>query len=1145
MLLLVYSMCQSRWAILAVCLALLDMAGAAPSIDVWYGGVQEFGRIGTPQPYVNILGSVGGGQPVASASYRVNGGAWRSLGIGPDSMRLHAAGDFNADIPFSQLGPGANSVEIAARDNAGASSSTTVTVYDSSGAIWPLPYTVDWSRAASINSVAQVTDGRWTRSGGSVRPTAAGYDRLIVIGDQGWQDYEVTVPITVHSISPDGYGPPANGPAVGLLVRWPGHFDDGRQPRSGIYPLGAIGLYRWTQQSERFELFGNHGTILAAAPTTERLPLGRTYIFKVRVETSGSAGQYSFKYWPQGTNEPSSWQLTGRQFNDPGRGCMALLTHYVDASFGYVAVGSPGGGSLRVTLAPADAVNAGARWRRTGTDIWHYSGETEPGVPPGDHAVEFSGVSEWVAPPQQQVRVNAGQTTSAQAMYVPQKGSLRVAIGPPDAIVAGAQWRRAGTTAWGDSGNTEPEIPAGEYTVEFKPLEGWAEPFPQTVTVAGGQTTTLSVDYFREVGHLRVELQPPEIAQLGGRWRRAGTLLWGQSGDIERGIPTGEYQVEFAAVPYWHTPSAMHVTITNNTTLSVTASYARQVGSLQVTIEPGIAARGGAKWRRVGTTEWLNSGDIEAEIPAGEYAVEFQDLTGWHKPPELAVEVQEATTGTAVGTYARKVGSLTAAIAPAEVADAGAMWRVVGAMDWLPAGEIRSDLPVGQYSVEYSSLSGWRAPDPQDVVLTETETTVVQGTYVRQRGSLGVIISPPSAVEAGAAWQREGQPEWRAADQPEIGIPVDAYNIAFKPLVNWHTPDPQTVEIRDGETTTIQATYLPHAGYVQVFVDPEAAAAAGASWRMDGGEWQVNGTTVDGVTVGEHSIEFADLDGYDAPASQVVVVDLDRTTFATGTYALVPMPMAADLEVVVCHETPTPIQLSAEDPADLPLTFSIASPPQHGSIEAFDAIGGTLSYTPAAGYSGSDAFTFAADNGRQADKAVVHLSVSGPLSSTSAPACAAAPVENAEPSPNSPDPADGATDASENDNDADSDSDDDGDIPGAALFTLTITTTDGATPPADTAHQPGSVVEVTAPVPQAGYAFSHWSGDLTSDENPLTVTIDGDLSLVANYVRQSLESSDPTQTGNVPPSGADCGLGALAGLAGMIVLRLTRGRKDR
>ena len=49
-------------------------------------------------------------------------------------------------------------------------------------------------------------------------------------------------------------------------------------------------------------------------------------------------------------------------------------------------------GSLRVTIYPQEAIDAGAQWRVDG-GAWHVSGDEQTGLLAGQHTVEFSDVS--------------------------------------------------------------------------------------------------------------------------------------------------------------------------------------------------------------------------------------------------------------------------------------------------------------------------------------------------------------------------------------------------------------------------------------------------------------------------------------------------------------------------------------------------------------------------------------------------------------------------------------------------------------------------------------------------------------------------------------------------------------------------------
>ncbi len=277
--------------------------------------------------------------------------------LGPDTRRLVEAGDFNVELFDEELEQGTNSLVITATDTLSETASTTVAVNYDRTQPWPLPYQTNW--ASGIQSQSQVVDGKWEVQGSGLRTVQIGYDRLVAIGDIGWKDYEVTVPITLHSIDPAGYAPPSYGPGIGLIMRWAGNTDDpvpGQQPKEGWWPLGAIGWFRWQQSwpTPRLQIFGNQDALLAE--TSGKIPvIGETYVFKMRVETTPAGPQYKLKVWRQSVIEPVDWDLVGiGSPDDPASGSLVLLSHHIDATFGNVHVVRLGAEPLPSTILSDD-----------------------------------------------------------------------------------------------------------------------------------------------------------------------------------------------------------------------------------------------------------------------------------------------------------------------------------------------------------------------------------------------------------------------------------------------------------------------------------------------------------------------------------------------------------------------------------------------------------------------------------------------------------------------------------------------------------------------------------------------------------------------------------------------------------------------
>ncbi|MFC2053688.1 hypothetical protein ACFLV7_05225 [Chloroflexota bacterium] len=295
--------------------------------NIWYGSPISFGELGQPQPWVNILGNLTDTSDVTALSYTLNWDSPISLSIGSDSRRLVNRGDFNIDLSASDLSDGLNTVIITAQDFLGNTSNETISVDYSDGTIWPLPYNIDWSTVTSdvdIQDVAQIVDGKWTITQTGIRTAKPGYDRLVAIGDRTWNDYEVTVPVTIHSIFSESYG-------VGLVVRWDGHTDSPvtcSQPKCGWEPLGDIGWI--TELGLKLYYGGRRG--FSWDPNTE-------YMLKMRVETSGVNTTYSLKSWnPKNHNEPSEWGVNRTTSNTPARGSVMLIAHMVDVTFGDVTI---------------------------------------------------------------------------------------------------------------------------------------------------------------------------------------------------------------------------------------------------------------------------------------------------------------------------------------------------------------------------------------------------------------------------------------------------------------------------------------------------------------------------------------------------------------------------------------------------------------------------------------------------------------------------------------------------------------------------------------------------------------------------------------------------------------------------------------
>ncbi len=323
-----------------------DVSGVTPPIlEVWYGDVKDFGNIGNPQKWVNILGRVSDADGIGSLKYSLNGNAYVSLPLGPNNTRLENNGDFVTEIDRADLISGVNTVEIIASDALGVETIRTVTLNYSSGNVWTLPYTADWSNLSSIddiNDLANIVDGLWELTPDGIKTVEPGYDRLIVLGDETWTtNYEVTAEMTIHSAS--------SGSGVGFAIGWQGH-EGNVSPRTQ-WPLEAIG---WVRNFSSLRIL-RYNSIIEASQNVS-MSYNTKYLLKAKSEDiGGGISRFSVKIWEEGTTEPASYMITS---DIPDRdGSVLLIAHKADVTWGIINI-QPLTGNQLPSFTSSPSINA-------------------------------------------------------------------------------------------------------------------------------------------------------------------------------------------------------------------------------------------------------------------------------------------------------------------------------------------------------------------------------------------------------------------------------------------------------------------------------------------------------------------------------------------------------------------------------------------------------------------------------------------------------------------------------------------------------------------------------------------------------------------------------------------------------------------
>ena len=332
-----------------------QIEAGAPEIEVWAGEAFSAGAAGNPQRVVNVLGNVADDDGIVALSYRLNGTSPKAVSIGADGRRLPRSGDFNIDIPRSQLDDGDNLVEITARDGLGQSASRTVQIDYQSDNVPGLPWTATWAQASNVHDLGLPVDGDWRLGANAVGidSTALGYERILAVGDQEWTDYEISTTAELLSLNnrPSSLSLPQG---FGIYLRWNGHTTRrgvASQPLDGLEAevegeptFGALGAVRIVANPDggnaEFDVRNHLGQQLGRASLN--VEFGVTYRLSGRVESlPDSRTSYSFWMWNAAEPEPAEplvRVLVDESDLTPSSGSVAILANEAAVRVGDISV---------------------------------------------------------------------------------------------------------------------------------------------------------------------------------------------------------------------------------------------------------------------------------------------------------------------------------------------------------------------------------------------------------------------------------------------------------------------------------------------------------------------------------------------------------------------------------------------------------------------------------------------------------------------------------------------------------------------------------------------------------------------------------------------------------------------------------------
>ncbi|MHC1727281.1 MAG: DUF1566 domain-containing protein [Syntrophobacteraceae bacterium] len=264
-------------------------------------------------------------------------------------------------------------------------------------------------------------------------------------------------------------------------------------------------------------------------------------------------------------------------------------------------------------------------------------------------------------------------------------------------------------------------------------------------------------------------------------------------------------------------------------------------------------------------------------LPSGSYTLTPGKNYWFFTPEERTVDISGAGVSgqNFTGEYG---GSLLVNISPSGAVGADARWRVDAGV-WQTGGTTLKGLRAGVHEVSFKDVPGWSPPAAKQVTIESGKGKKITGTYVPD-GSLKVTISL-GARNAGAQWQVDGG-AWKESGATVTNLSVGPHTVTFKDVAGWSPPDPKTVEIESGATTSISGMYTKD-GSLKVTIN-SGARDAGARWKVDGGDWHSSGVTVKNLSPGAHAVAFKNVAGWTPPADKSVTIEGGETANVSGVY---------------------------------------------------------------------------------------------------------------------------------------------------------------------------------------------------------------------------------------------------------------------
>ncbi|MBN2377939.1 MAG: right-handed parallel beta-helix repeat-containing protein [Sedimentisphaerales bacterium] len=197
-------------------------------------------------------------------------------------------------------------------------------------------------------------------------------------------------------------------------------------------------------------------------------------------------------------------------------------------------------------------------------------------------------------------------------------------------------------------------------------------------------------------------------------------------------------------------------------------------------------------------------------------------------------------------------------------------------------------ISTGIHTVSFGDVNGYYKPDDQYAVVYNGQTTLFNGDYVSTSatGTLTVDTSPFAAevfVESTS---------WGTAPQSR-DLAAGEYTVSFADVTDYVTPANQTITVYLNQTSQANGVYTLATGTLYVNTSPVKGAI-----YINGSNYG-SAPLTEVLDIGEYTVSFGSVIGYDTPAPMQVSVLRDQTTSANVTYTVGSPPSTEPNELYV------------------------------------------------------------------------------------------------------------------------------------------------------------------------------------------------------------------------------------------------------